>query len=152
MKNLRDQTAVFQLLLLISVMCLLTAGAATASQPKHAPPTNTESSEHGASPSAQQDPHNTPAAHQEADAHHGHGHENLGKFLPLWSCIPFACILLSIALFPLLLPDFWHHHFGKISGFWSLTLAIPFIIAFRGAACSKSCRFRIWHITFVPGN
>ncbi|MGD2036295.1 MAG: sodium:proton antiporter, partial [Desulfobacterales bacterium] len=43
-------------------------------------------------------------------------------------------ILLSIALFPLILPDFWHHHFGKISAFWAATLGIPFLIAFKGAA------------------
>jgi Na+/H+ antiporter NhaD/arsenite permease-like protein len=60
------------------------------------------------------------------------GHPNLGPVLPLWSCIPFACMLLSIALWPLLLPDFWHHHFGKISGFWAATMAIPFLIAFKG--------------------
>jgi len=43
----------------------------------------------------------------------GHGHANLGEILPLWSCIPFACMLLSIALFPLAAPNFWHHHFGN---------------------------------------
>ena len=36
------------------------------------------------------------------------------KACPLWSVIPFACMLLSIALMPLLAPDFWHHHFGKV--------------------------------------
>ena len=35
-----------------------------------------------------------------AAEHNGHhGHEDLGPILPLWSCIPFACMLLSIALF-----------------------------------------------------
>jgi Na+/H+ antiporter NhaD/arsenite permease-like protein len=64
---------------------------------------------------------------------HGHG-PNLGEILPLWSCIPFACMLLSIALFPLLAPHFWHHHFGKISAFWAASLSIPFLIAFKGVA------------------
>ena len=40
----------------------------------------------------------------------------------------FAGILLSIAIFPLVLPDFWHHNFGKISLFWASILIIPFII------------------------
>ena len=67
--------------------------------------------------------------------HGGHGgHINLGEILPLWSCIPFACMLFSIALFPLLAPKFWHHHFGKISAFWAASLAIPFLIAFKGVA------------------
>ena len=29
----------------------------------------------------------------------------------IWG-VPFAGILLSIALMPLLVPHFWHHHFG----------------------------------------
>jgi Na+/H+ antiporter NhaD/arsenite permease-like protein len=35
---------------------------------------------------------------------------------------------------PLMLPNFWHHHFGKISGFWAASLGIPFVIAFGGVA------------------
>jgi len=67
--------------------------------------------------------------------HGGHGgHINLGETLKLWTCIPFACMLLSIALFPLLAPKFWHHHFGKVSAFWAASLAIPFLIAFKGVA------------------
>ena len=73
------------------------------------------------------------AAHGQSDGHHG-GHADLGKILPLWSCIPFAGMLLSIALCPLLMPDFWHHHFGKISAFWAATLGIPFLILFKGDA------------------
>ena len=59
-----------------------------------------------------------------------HG-EDLGKVLPLWSIIPFAGILLSIALFPLLAPKFWHHHFGKVSAFWSIVIAVPMIIVYH---------------------
>lgn len=47
----------------------------------------------------------------------------------LWS-IPFLGILLSIALFPLLAPSFWHHHFGKVSLAWSLLFLIPFALRF----------------------
>ena len=63
-----------------------------------------------------------------------HGHEDLGPVLPLWSCIPFACMLLSIALFPLLAPEFWHHHFGKVSAFWAATMAVPFLVVYKGTA------------------
>jgi Na+/H+ antiporter NhaD/arsenite permease-like protein len=79
---------------------------------------------------------------------HGHGHINLGEVLPLWSCIPFACMLLSIALFPLLAPRFWHHHFGKVSAFWAVSLGLPFLIAYKGAAM-----YQILHIVladYVP--
>ena len=50
--------------------------------------------------------------------------ENMGI---IW-VVPFVGILLSIAIFPLVLPDFWHHNFGKISLFWASLLIIPFII------------------------
>lgn len=60
--------------------------------------------------------------------------ENLGRTLPLWSGFPFAGILLSIALFPLLAPAFWHHHFGKVTAAWALVFAIPFLFLYQGAA------------------
>ena len=148
MKIPREKTAVFRFLFLLLFIFLFTVGAANASQPKHTQPADAQTSEHLDSASTHQDSHNTSATHQEAEAHHGTDHEDIGKFLPLWSCIPFACILLSIALFPLILPDFWHHHFGKISGFWAATLAIPFLIVFKGAAL-----YEILHIIladYVP--
>lgn len=43
----------------------------------------------------------------------------------LWG-IPFAGILLSIALFPLFAPKIWHHSFGKITAAWTLLFLIPF--------------------------
>lgn len=45
-------------------------------------------------------------------------------FSLLWA-LPFVGILLSIALFPLFLPSFWHNHFGKVSAFWAFTFFIP---------------------------
>ena len=61
-------------------------------------------------------------------------HADLGEILSLWSTIPFAGMLLSIALFPLFAPHFWHDHFGKISVFWSLVAVIPFTILYKGQA------------------
>ncbi len=85
------------------------------------------------------------AAHVSAETSaHGSGHANLGEVLPLWSCIPFACMLLSIALMPLLLPNFWHHHFGKVSAFWAAALGIPFLWVFKGGAV-----YEILHIILV---
>ena len=52
----------------------------------------------------------------------------------LWG-VPFAGILLSIALWPLLAPHFWHHHFGKIAAAWALAFLVPFAAMFGlGAA------------------
>jgi len=47
----------------------------------------------------------------------------------LWT-IPFAGILLYIAIMPLALPTVWHHHFGKFSAFWALSFLVPFLILF----------------------
>ena len=51
----------------------------------------------------------------------------------LWG-IPFAGILLCIALCPLLTPQFWHHHFGKVAAFWALLFLIPFALLFGAGA------------------
>jgi Na+/H+ antiporter NhaD/arsenite permease-like protein len=45
----------------------------------------------------------------------------------LWT-IPFAGILLSIAVMPLVSPHFWHNNFGKVSFFWALSFIVPFFI------------------------
>jgi len=60
----------------------------------------------------------------------GHGsipHLN-GETLTIFWVIPFVGILLSIAIFPLIAPEFWHHNFGKISLFWATSLIIPFLL------------------------
>ncbi|MEP9352395.1 sodium:proton antiporter [Xanthobacter sp. KR7-65] len=51
----------------------------------------------------------------------------------LWG-IPFAGMLLSIALFPLLANHFWHHHYGKIALFWGLAFAVPFAAVYGPSA------------------
>lgn len=47
------------------------------------------------------------------------------RLSPLWG-VPFAGILLSIALMPLAAPAVWHHHYGKISAAWALAFLLPF--------------------------
>lgn len=49
------------------------------------------------------------------------------KLSALWG-VPFAGILLSIALMPLLAPSVWHHHYGKISAAWALAFLLPFAV------------------------
>ena len=51
----------------------------------------------------------------------------------LWG-VPFAGVLLSIALMPLVAPIFWHHHFGKVAAAWGLAFLIPFAVTFGPAA------------------
>jgi Na+/H+ antiporter NhaD/arsenite permease-like protein len=47
----------------------------------------------------------------------------------LWG-VPFAGILLSIAVLPLVAPHFWHHHFGKVAAAWALVFLLPFAAVF----------------------
>jgi Na+/H+ antiporter NhaD/arsenite permease-like protein len=61
----------------------------------------------------------------EEAVHHGIDGATLGV---LWA-LPFAGILLSIAVFPLVAPRFWHHHFGKVAAAWGLVFAVPFAVA-----------------------
>ena len=72
----------------------------------------------------------------------------LGAVLPLWSVIPFVGILLSIALFPLLAPEWWHHHFPKVSAFWALLLALPFVAAYGGEGMHEILEINI--IDYIP--
>ena len=57
----------------------------------------------------------------------GGPHLDGGELGLAWA-IPFAGILLSIALCPLVFPHFWHRHFGKVSAFWALAFLVPFTI------------------------
>jgi Na+/H+ antiporter NhaD/arsenite permease-like protein len=72
-----------------------------------------------------------------ATASASEGAADVGSRLPLASILPFAGVLLSIALFPLIAPRFWHHHYPKVTAFWALVFAIPFLVAYRGTALEQ---------------
>jgi Na+/H+ antiporter NhaD/arsenite permease-like protein len=55
----------------------------------------------------------------------GHAAEIDGRGLSAWWGLPFAGLLLSIALMPLLALRIWHHHYGKITAGWALALLLP---------------------------
>ena len=59
------------------------------------------------------------------------------KLSVVWG-VPFAGILLSIALMPLLAPTFWHHHFGKVAAAWALAFLLPFAAMFGVGAAATS--------------
>ena len=60
-----------------------------------------------------------------------------GRALSVIWGLPFAGMLLSIALLPLLLPDFWHRHFGKVAAGWSLAFLLPFALLFGFGAAAQ---------------
>ena len=46
--------------------------------------------------------------------------------IPVWLCIPFAGLLLSIAVMPLIKPDWWEKHQPLAVAFWSVLFIVPF--------------------------
>ncbi|MEG0557470.1 MAG: sodium:proton antiporter [Comamonas sp.] len=54
---------------------------------------------------------------------------NAASLSLVWG-IPFAGMLLSIALLPLLAAHFWHRHFGKVTAGWALAFLLPFALVF----------------------
>ncbi len=82
-----------------------------------------------------------------AEAGGAAGHD-LGSTLPAWTALPFVGILLSIALFPLLAPRFWHHHYPKVAAAWGLALVIPFVAAYGRAAGDEILHMAL--LDYVP--
>jgi len=72
-----------------------------------------------------------------------------GAALSAWWGLPFAGILLSIALFPLLAPIVWHHHYGKIAALWALAFLLPFA-ALYGPALAASNLVHALLAEYIP--
>lgn len=72
-----------------------------------------------------------------------------GSTLNLWWVLPFAGILLSIAIFPLAAPDFWHHHFGKVSAFWAVMILVPMLL-FQGISVTLYEVLHVYLLEYFP--
>ena len=83
-----------------------------------------------------------------ADHDESGGHGGLGERFPLWTVLPFVGILLSIAVFPLVAPRFWHHHYPKVSLMWALIFALPALLAYRGEAAHEI--LHIYLLDYIP--
>jgi len=70
-----------------------------------------------------------PAAAQAADID--------GAALSPWWGLPFAGLLLSIALMPLLLTRLWHHHYGKVTIAWAAAFLVPFAVIYGPSAAAS---------------
>ncbi len=66
----------------------------------------------------------------------------------LW-CLPFAGLLLSIALGPLVAPSFWHHHYGKIAAGWALAVIMP-LLMLKGAGLAFSLLLHVLFEEYLP--
>ena len=67
---------------------------------------------------------------------------------PLWG-LPFAGILLSIALGPLIAPGLWHRHYGKVALFWALALLAPMALVL-GAETALAALVHALLAEFLP--
>ena len=67
-----------------------------------------------------------------AHAAEGAASVNWVSFDLLWG-IPFAGILLSIAILPLAAPEFWHHRQGVVAIGWALAFIVPFVALYGWA-------------------
>jgi len=51
-----------------------------------------------------------------------------GASLGLAWALPFAGMLLSIALFPLIAHHFWERHYGKVAALWAVAAVVPMVL------------------------
>ena len=72
-----------------------------------------------------------------------------GSQLSLAWGLPFVGILLSIALFPLLAPKFWEHHFGKVAAFWAAVLLVP-CAAYFGVVITATALLHTVALEYFP--
>jgi Na+/H+ antiporter NhaD/arsenite permease-like protein len=66
----------------------------------------------------------------------------------LWA-VPFAGLLLSIAILPLAAPALWHHHYGKIALGWALAVVAPYAALF-GAGTALVVFWHAMAAEYVP--
>lgn len=58
--------------------------------------------------------------------------------VPLWLCIPFAGLLLCIAVLPLIKAEWWEEHQPHAVVFWSLLFIIPFAVSFSAGTAIET--------------
>ncbi len=72
-----------------------------------------------------------------------------GKALGIWWALPFAGLLLSIAILPLAAPHLWHHHYGKITAAWAAAFIVPTVLIF-GAGLAAHELLHTALLEYVP--
>ena len=83
-------------------------------------------------------------AEEAAGGHAEHHHGVNGQDLSVLWVLPFAGMLLSIALGPLVAAHFWHAHYGKVAAGWIVLFSIPFLAVHKGDAF-----YEILHIVLL---
>src|ERR1700730_12620475 len=72
-----------------------------------------------------------------------------GTRLPLPLALPFAGMLLSIALGPLAVKEWWHIHYAKAAGFWAI-LTLGGLIAVEGLPAAVAAFVHSMALEYLP--
>lgn len=60
------------------------------------------------------------------------------KGIPPWLCVPFAGLLLCIAVLPLWKAEWWEAHQPHAVAFWSLLFTVPFAVLFGTGTAAET--------------
>ena len=66
----------------------------------------------------------------------------------VWA-LPFAGMLFSIALGPILFPHLWEHHYGKFAAFWAVLLLVPLVLS-RGFDAALGALLHTALLEYLP--
>ena len=58
--------------------------------------------------------------------------------VPIWLCIPFAGLLLCIALMPLICANWWEEHQGLVSAAWIAAMAVTFCMVYGAGKTAET--------------
>ncbi len=72
-----------------------------------------------------------------------------GAQLPLWLGLPFAGLLLTIALGPIFVTRLWHVHYGKAAALWAV-LALVLLISTEGFATTLAALVHSMLADYLP--
>lgn len=106
--------------------------------PSHEPANEHAPAEHAGGETAQ--------GEHASSSHSAHGPSPI---IPIWLVIPFALLLLSIALMPFINEEFWHHHFPDFAFFLGGTMLAYYLLGFDEPGFSHGMsygQYQMFHV------
>ena len=66
------------------------------------------------------------------------GNCGTGSGVPVWLCIPFAGLLLCVAVMPLIKGEWWESHQPVVVAFWIVLMIIPFAVVYGAGKTAET--------------
>ena len=66
------------------------------------------------------------------------GNGGTGSGVPVWLCIPFAGLLLCVAVMPLVKGEWWESHQPVVVAFWIVLMIIPFAVVYGAGKTAET--------------